>query len=94
MNIAPTLSNAARVAIAFGVHRMRGPRAMAATVLSRFAYELARDGFNAPSTQALIRRIAQRWTLGDYFSTVHKAYTDDLAESKASEIHAGRECNP
>lgn len=75
----PTLSHAARTAIAFGVDRMTGLRAIAATYLSRLAYEFARDGACAPYTEALTLRLCLRFRLGDYYSTVYRAYTEDKA---------------
>ena len=86
MQTANTLSHAAKMAIAFGVQDLRGIRAMAATVLSRWAMEYARDGYLPDSTGRNAHRIAQRFRLGDYFGAVYKAYGDDFAAERATEL--------
>lgn len=78
-----TLSKAAQVAIAFKVDEMRGIRATAATYLSRFAYEIARDGQTAPYVEQLCTRMAKRFRLGDYFGAVFMAYLSDMGKREA-----------
>lgn len=59
------LSNAAQIALYFGVDKLRGPRAMAATVLARYAAEYRAYGWWDYMRAA--HRIARRWRLGDYY---------------------------
>ncbi len=85
-----TLSKAAQVAIAFHVDEMRGIRAIVATYLSRFAYELARDGGTAPSVEQLCTRMAKRFRLCDYFGAVYLAYLSDLGKREAYNTRLAR----
>lgn len=85
-----TLSQAAKVAIAFGVQDLRGLRCIAATYLSRFAYEIARDGATSPFTEALATRLALRFKLGDYFGAVFLAYLSDMGKREAYQARFAR----
>lgn len=61
------LPHAAQVAIAFGVQNLRGIRAAAATVLSRYAAEWQRDRCYNPGLDRA-KLIARRFRLAEYYN--------------------------
>ena len=71
------LSNAAKVAILFDFHGLRGT---ASGIIARFMMEAARDGSQREEDKLLVRRICDRWKLHDFKVAIYKAYQDDFAE--------------
>lgn len=71
------LSNAAKVAILFDFHGLRGT---ASGIVARFMMEAARDGQQNEQDKKLIQKICNRWKLHDFKVAIFKAYQDDFAE--------------
>lgn len=71
------LSNAAKVAILFDFHGLRGT---ASGVIARFMMEAARDNHQSEQDKKLVRKICDRWKLHDFKVAIYKAYQDDFAE--------------
>lgn len=71
------LSNAAQAAIHAGVDRMRGFRAIAATVMARYARDLAAGWYPDHEDEQHMHRICRRWRLGDAFAAMHAGYMAD-----------------
>lgn len=72
------LSNAALAGIYLGVDRMRGFRAIAATVIARYCKEIA-EGYN-PDNESVefYGKIITRWRLGDVYIGLLVSYRQDL----------------
>lgn len=73
------LSNAAQAGIILGVDKMRGFRAIAATVIARYASDLARGWQPDADAEAHLTRICRRWHLGDVLIGLHVSYRKDYA---------------
>ena len=71
------LSNAAKVAILFDFHGLRGT---ASGIIARFMMEAARDGQQNEQDKKLVQKICNRWKLHDFKVAIFKAYQDDFLE--------------
>jgi len=71
------LSHAAQSAIHAGVHHFRGFRAIAATVMARYARDLVAGWKPEHHDEQHMHRICLRFRVGDAFAAMHAGYLSD-----------------
>jgi len=71
------LSHAAEAAIALGVQNYRGFRAIAATVMARYAKDLVEGWKPDHQDEEHMHRICKRFRVGDAFAAMHAGYLLD-----------------
>lgn len=75
------LFNAAQAAIACDVHNYRGFRAIAATVMARYAQDLVAGWHPDGESERHMHRICKRFRVGDAFAAMHAGYLADKHQS-------------